>query len=97
MTRLWIAGMMEPFDLYSPEIDADPFPYYEILREQYPCYWSDSAKLWVISRYDDIVAGGARLGDVLVVTRKHDRRASRPRRRDAGHDRSAAPRPACAH
>src|SRR5947209_1735510 len=31
------------------------FPYYEILREQYPCYWSESAKLWIISRYDDIV------------------------------------------
>jgi len=47
--------MMEAFDLYSPEIDADPFPYYEILREQYPSYWSDSGKLWILSRYDDIV------------------------------------------
>ena len=46
---------MEAFDLYSPEIDADPFPYYEILREQYPCYWSESGKLWILSRYDDIV------------------------------------------
>ena len=40
--------MLEAFDLYSPEIDADPFPYYEILREQCPCYWSKSAKLWII-------------------------------------------------
>src|SRR5262245_45255061 len=47
--------MMEAFDLYSPDIDADPFPYYEILREQYPCYWSESGKLWILSRYDDIV------------------------------------------
>jgi len=46
---------MEAFDLYSPEIDADPFPYYEILREQYPCYWSESGNLWIVSRYDDIV------------------------------------------
>ncbi|HEX4826782.1 MAG TPA: cytochrome P450 [Xanthobacteraceae bacterium] len=46
---------MEAFDLYSPEIDADPFPYYEILREQYPCYWSESGNLWILSRYDDIV------------------------------------------
>ena len=38
--------MIEPFDLYSPEIDADPFPYYEILREQHPCYWSESGKLF---------------------------------------------------
>lgn len=46
---------MEAFDLYSPEIDADPFPYYEILREQYPCYWSENAQIWILSRYDDIV------------------------------------------
>ena len=45
---------MEVFDLYSPEIDADPFPYYEILREQYPCYWSETGKLWILSRYEDI-------------------------------------------
>src|ERR1700687_1951081 len=47
--------MMEAFDLYSPEIDADPFPYYEVLREQFPCYWCESGKLWIISLYDDIV------------------------------------------
>jgi cytochrome P450 len=46
--------MKEPFDLYSPEIDADPFPYYAALREQYPCYWSASARLWILSRYDDV-------------------------------------------
>ena len=46
---------MEPFDLYSREIDANPFPYYEMLREQYPCYWSESGQLWILSRYDDIV------------------------------------------
>src|SRR6478672_7469044 len=46
---------MKACDLYSPEIDAAPFPYYEILRDQYPCYWSESGKLWILSRYDDIV------------------------------------------
>ena len=46
---------MEPFDLYSPLIDADPFPYYAELRDKYPCYWSDGAQLWILSRYDDIV------------------------------------------
>jgi cytochrome P450 len=45
---------MEAFDLYSPAIDANPFPYYEVLRERYPCYWSESGKLWILSRYDDI-------------------------------------------
>ena len=46
---------MEPFDLYSPLIDADPFPFYAELRERYPCYWSDGGQLWIVSRYDDIV------------------------------------------
>jgi cytochrome P450 len=45
---------MEPFDLYSPLIDADPFPYYAELRAKYPCHWSDSAQLWILSRYHDI-------------------------------------------
>ncbi len=45
---------MEPFDLYSPLIDADPFPYYAELRDKYPCYWSESAQLWILSRYHDI-------------------------------------------
>jgi cytochrome P450 len=46
---------VEPFDLYSPAIDADPFPYYAALRDKYPCYWSEGARLWILSRYDDIV------------------------------------------
>ncbi len=46
---------MEAFDLYSPAIDADPFPYYAELRAKHPCYWSDNAQLWILSRYDDIV------------------------------------------
>jgi hypothetical protein len=48
---------MEAFDLYSPAIDADPFPYYEVLRERHPCYWSESGKLWILSRYHDIFPG----------------------------------------
>ena len=48
---------MEPFDLYSPLIGADPFPYYAVLGDKYPCYWSEGAQLWILSRYHDI--GGA--------------------------------------
>jgi len=46
---------VEVFDLYSPLIDADPFPHYAELRAKHPCYWSDGAQLWILSRYDDIV------------------------------------------
>src|SRR5712692_7056801 len=55
ISRIHRRRAMEAFDLYAPEIDADPFPYYEILREQHPCYWSESGRLWILSRYDDIV------------------------------------------
>lgn len=44
------------FDPYSPLNDADPFPAYKILRDQYPCFWSEEAGMWVLSRYDDILA-----------------------------------------
>lgn len=46
------------FDPYSPAIDADPFPYYARLREEFPCFWSNEAQMWVLSRYADIVSAG---------------------------------------
>ena len=46
--------MTEPFKLYSTEIDADPFPAYAELRDNYPCYWSESAQIWILSRYEDV-------------------------------------------
>lgn len=46
--------MQEPFELYSKAIDADPFPGYARLRDHAPCYWSESAGLWILSRYDDV-------------------------------------------
>jgi cytochrome P450 len=46
------------FDPYSPAVDADPFPFYKTLRDEHPCFWSEEARMWVLSRYDDIVAAG---------------------------------------
>jgi cytochrome P450 len=43
------------FDLYSYAIDADPFPYYERLREEFPCYWSDRNGIWILTRYEDVL------------------------------------------
>ena len=48
--------MAEPIDLYSTAIDADPFPMYRRLRDEFPCYWSPSAGIWFLSRYDDVAA-----------------------------------------
>jgi len=43
------------FDPYSPETDANPFPAYKTLRDEYPCFWSDDVNMWVLSRYNDIM------------------------------------------
>lgn len=48
--------LSEPFDLYSPEIDADPFPFYGTLREHYPCYWCERGRIWVLTRYQDVAS-----------------------------------------
>ncbi len=44
------------FDPFSPAIDADPFPAYRSLREEFPCFWSEEAQMWVLSRHADILA-----------------------------------------
>ena len=44
------------FDPYSPKVDANPFPFYKVLRDEYPCFWSEEANMWVLSRYADISA-----------------------------------------
>ena len=46
---------MFSFDPYSREVDVDPYPLYKILRDQYPCYWSELGDCWVLTRHDDIV------------------------------------------
>lgn len=43
------------FDPYSPAIDADPFPAYRILRDRHPCFWSEEAGMWVLSRHCDVL------------------------------------------
>ncbi len=46
------------FDPYSPAVDADPFGLYRTLRDEHPCFWSEEANAWILSRYADIVAAG---------------------------------------
>ncbi len=43
------------FDPYDPIVDSDPFPLYKELRDKYPCYWSEPGKIWILSRYADVV------------------------------------------
>jgi cytochrome P450 len=48
------------FDPFSPQVDADPFPFYKTLRDEHPCFWSEDARMWVLSRHADIMRA---LGD----------------------------------
>ncbi|MDE1923734.1 MAG: cytochrome P450 [Gammaproteobacteria bacterium] len=49
---------MFAFDPYSPAVDADPFPLYAVLRDEHPCFYSEEARMWVLSRYADVLAAG---------------------------------------
>jgi len=42
------------YDPYSPELMADPYPYYERLREEHPIYYNERLDCYVLSRYEDI-------------------------------------------
>lgn len=44
------------FDPFSSETDANPFPAYQRLRDEFPCFWSEEANMWVLSRFADIVS-----------------------------------------
>lgn len=46
---------MSTFPLYSSEFDANPFPFYQHLQENAPCFWSEEAQKWVLTRYEDVV------------------------------------------
>jgi cytochrome P450 len=42
------------FDPYDPATQDDPFPVYEVLRRDHPCYRDPEGRFSAISRYDDV-------------------------------------------
>jgi len=44
------------YDPFAPEYRANPYPIYAELRRGAPVYWAARSKMWVISRYDDVMA-----------------------------------------
>src|SRR5690242_573162 len=57
-TNLQISGR-EPalslFQLYKPEVLADPYPLYRRLQEEDPVHWDPFLHAWVVTRYSDVV------------------------------------------
>lgn len=46
---------MVNLDLHSKEFSLNPFPTFEYLRNEKPVFWDETAKRWIISRYQDVV------------------------------------------
>ena len=43
------------YDMFTPEVIADPYSYFARLREEDPVHWNEKYELWVITSYDDLV------------------------------------------
>lgn len=50
------SGPTVELDLNHPGFVADPYPYYERLRDHAPVHYLPDVDLWVLSRYEDVVA-----------------------------------------
>jgi len=44
------------YDPLAPEVIADPYPWYRSLRDDAPLYYDEGRDIWVVSRYDDVLA-----------------------------------------
>ena len=42
-------------DMFSPEAIADPYTFFDRLREEAPVRWNEKYELWMITRHDDFV------------------------------------------
>src|SRR5256885_15402788 len=63
------------YDPFSPDVIANPYPWYDWLRTDEPCRHVQERDIYVISRYDDVVAA-ARNHEVFSSTEgvSYDRR-----------------------
>jgi cytochrome P450 len=43
------------YHLLDPEVLADPYPFYQRLREEDPVHWDPYLHAWVVTRYADVV------------------------------------------
>jgi cytochrome P450 len=42
-------------DMLTPELVADPYPYFHQLRREDPVHWNERYRAWVVTAYDDVV------------------------------------------
>ena len=51
-----VAGEWAHFTPHLPEVIDDPYPAFRWLRHNAPAFYVESEDIWVLSRYDDVVA-----------------------------------------
>ena len=44
-----------PTPVFSPQTFADPYPVYRVLREHAPVHWEPALRVWLVTRYADVV------------------------------------------
>ena len=47
---------MADFNPFDPRLRTNPYEVYRELREEAPVYWSEMMQVWVLTRYDDVLA-----------------------------------------
>jgi cytochrome P450 PksS len=47
---------MPAYNLLTPEARANPYPVLESLRKGDPVHWSEMLQVWILTRYDDVMA-----------------------------------------
>jgi pulcherriminic acid synthase len=41
-------------DVLSPEFASDPYRFYKVMRDDFPLFFHDATRSWVVSRYEDV-------------------------------------------
>ena len=41
-------------DIFSPDFAHDPYPLYRVMRDEYPLYFHEGARAYILSRYQDV-------------------------------------------
>src|SRR2546423_14553928 len=52
------------YDPFAAATVADPYPWYARLRDEAPLYRQKALRFWVLSRYDDVLAGARAHGSL---------------------------------
>ena len=42
-------------NLLDPDVLANPYPLYQLLREEDPVHWDPYLHAWIVTRYEDVI------------------------------------------